>query len=312
MKYLKLFENFQTEITYEDVEDMLLNYIDSGDISMKEDESLESNWFFNLINPNLWTFFRSYVTFLSGDGKMNEDPFNFITLDTDSDDYFKVEKPAQNRGLKSIYFELEISKKLALKFLEESDSETKSVLIDSTGNIYKTILIRRFIFKVLKNVFSRFISFYKNTKIFFRIVDTWSLSLENKPFARLIFRIELPDEKITESIQVKEFDDNFIDVDILDNSNNKIGSFQLESYDGKHYTIIDALIEEDYRMMGYYRKSIIDLLNLHPNIIIVSVFRSEGADRAWKKLIEELPTGFHYTKKWYPEEKTLEYKLSKK
>jgi hypothetical protein len=65
-------------------------------------------------------------------------------------------------------------------------------------------------------------------------------------------------------------------------------------------------------MKGYYRKAIIELLNQLSDIRIVSVFRSEGADRAWKRLIETLPDDFGYSKKLYPKENTLEYKLYKK
>ena len=315
MKYLKLFENFNQEITYEDVEDMLLDYIDSGDISMEEYESLKDAWFFNLIRPNLHTFLRTYVTCLVDEDNFMEDPFKSITLDTDIDEYFKVKKPNQNKDSKSIYFKVDISKKLALKFLDSSDSETKSALNDSIG-LYKTILIKRFIFKILKNIFSKFLSFYKNTKIFYKVYDTWDFnSSENNPFAKIVFRIELLDETasstITESIKVNEFTPDFLDVDILDDKNTKIGSFQLESYDGKNYTIIDALIKEDFRMQGHYRKSIIELLNLHPKIVIVSVFRSEEAERAWKKLLETLPEGFHFTEKHHREENTTEFKLFK-
>ena len=315
MKYLKLFENFNQEITYEDVEDILLDYIDSGDISMEEYESLKDAWFFNLIRPNLHTFLRTYVTCLVDEDNFMEDPFKSITLDTDIDEYFKVKKPNQNKDSKFIYFKVDISKKLALKFLDSSDSETKSALNDSIG-FYKTILIKRFIFKILKNIFSKFLSFYKNTKIFYKVYDTWDFnSSENNPFAKIVFRIELLDETasstITESIKVNEFTPDFLDVDILDDKNTKIGSFQLESYDGKNYTIIDALIEEDFRMQGHYRKSIIELLNLHPKIVIVSVFRSEEAERAWKKLLETLPEGFHFTEKHHREENTTEFKLFK-
>jgi hypothetical protein len=114
-----------------------------------------------------------------------------------------------------------------------------------------------------------------------------------------------------ESIQIEESNEDFIDVSILDDDNNKIGSFQLESYDGKNYTIIDAFIDEDHRQMGFYKKSLLDLLNERPDITIVSVFRSEEASRAWDKLIEKLPTDFGFTKKFHRAEKTLEIKLFK-
>ena len=81
MKYLKLFENFNQEITYEDVEDMLLDYIDSGDISMEEYESLKDVWFLSFMRTNLHTFLRTYVTCLVDEDNFMEDPFKSITLD---------------------------------------------------------------------------------------------------------------------------------------------------------------------------------------------------------------------------------------
>jgi hypothetical protein len=114
-----------------------------------------------------------------------------------------------------------------------------------------------------------------------------------------------------ESIKIEESNEDLIDVSILDDNNNKIGSFQLESYDGKNYTIIDAFIDEDHRRLGYYRKSILDLLNEKPDITIFSVFRSEEANKAWEKLIKDLPPDFGFTKKFHRAEKTMEYKLFK-
>jgi hypothetical protein len=129
----------------------------------------------------------------------------------------------------------------------------------------------------------------------------------------LLNYIEFPETSVytemSESIQVKDFTPDFLDVDILDDKNTKIGSFQLESYDGKNYTIIDALIEEDFRMQVYY--TIIELLEKHPEICIISLFRSEGAERAWKKLLETLPPKFNFTKKHHKEENTTEYKIFK-
>ena len=114
-----------------------------------------------------------------------------------------------------------------------------------------------------------------------------------------------------ESIKIEESNEDFIDVSILDDNNNKIGSFQLESYDGKNYTIIDAFIDEDHRRLGYYKKSLLDLLNERPDITIFSVFRSEEASRAWDKLVSNLPIDVSYKKKFHKAENTLEYKLFK-
>lgn len=325
MKYLKLFENFQTEITYEDIEDTLLNYIDSGDITMEQSvQSSESdqNFFTKTPDNRLFYFLQDYVYCLSKDSKLQEDPFKHINHDEDDlQQYFKVPRWKVNTNNKAIHFYLTIKNGFANKVIPDFiDKEQLQYLLNKMST-YATSLNRRFIFQILKQIFSRLVSLYSDVKIdiFYKVFSTYSPSpISDSPFAfaQIRFRVEFPETPVytemNESIKVNEFTPDFLDVDILDDKNTKVGSFQLESYDGKNYTIIDALIEEDYRMQGYYRKSIIELLDLHPEIVIVSVFRSEGADRAWKKLIEELPTGFHYTKKWYPEEKTLEYKLSKK
>lgn len=114
-----------------------------------------------------------------------------------------------------------------------------------------------------------------------------------------------------ESIKIEESTQDFIDVSILDDDGIKIGSFQLESYDGQNYTIIDAFIDEDHRRMGYYKKSLLDLLNERPDITIISVFRSEEASRAWDRLVNNLPIDVFYKKKFHRAENTLEYKLFK-
>jgi thioester reductase-like protein len=59
-------------------------------------------------------------------------------------------------------------------------------------------------------------------------------------------------------------------------------------------------------------RSIIELLNQHPNIKIISIFRSQEADKAWKRIIKTLPDDIGYSEKFYPKEKTLEYQLYKK
>lgn len=193
MKYLKMFENFETEIVYEDIEDMLIDYIDSGDIYMKYLGSTDNDWFFNLVRPNMTTFLMTYVTCLIDEDDFMEDPFESITLDTDTDEYFKVEKSTQNKDSKSIYFKIDISKKLALKFFNISDSETK-IAFWVTKNIYRDIVIKRFIFKILKSIFSKFLLFYKNTKIFYRVYATYDLmSSESRTFANIVFRVELPE-----------------------------------------------------------------------------------------------------------------------
>jgi hypothetical protein len=183
-------------------------------------------------------------------------------------------------------------------------------LISGYQNTLDSVYKRRLIFEMVKSIFYRFQKLHTNVDVFYRIRETYDCS-GTHPFAVLQFKVEFP-ETISESIDIREFTPEFLDVDVLDDSDNVVGSLQLESYDGKNYTIIDANIIESERMKGYYRKAIIELLNQHADITIVSVFRSDGADRAWKRLIETLPDDFGYSQKYYPEEKTLEYKLYKK
>lgn len=113
-----------------------------------------------------------------------------------------------------------------------------------------------------------------------------------------------------EEIKIEEDTPDFITVAIIENGK-KIGIFELESNDGRNYTITDANIDTSERGKGYYKKAIIDLLNKKPNIIIHSVFRSPEAERAWKSLLKNLPPDIKSKTKRYPEEKTTGIMLSK-
>lgn len=317
MKYLKIFENFGTEITYEDIEDTLLNYIDSGDIAMEQsvqNPESDQNFFTKLPDIRLFYFLQDYLYCLSKDGKLQEDPFKHINHDEDDiQQYFKTPRWKVNTNKKAIHFYLTINNGFTNKVIPDFIDKEELEYLQNKMSTYATSLKRRFIFQILKQIFCRIISLYPDKKIdiFYKVSSTYNPGSSDGPLAKIRFRIEFPDEKITESIQVNEFTPDFLDVYILDDKNTKIGSFQLESYDGKNFTIIDALIEEDYRMQGFYRKSIIELLEKHPEICIISVFRSEGAERAWKKLLETLPKGFHFTEKHHKEENTTEFKLFK-
>jgi hypothetical protein len=104
---------------------------------------------------------------------------------------------------------------------------------------------------------------------------------------------------------LKKFNESIEDIDSI------FIKYGITNYTVNPDLSVDALIEEDFRMQDNYRKSIIELLNLHPKIVIVSVFSSEGAERAWKKLLDTLPEGFHFTEKHHKEENTTKFKFFK-
>jgi hypothetical protein len=321
MKYLKLYQNYRQyikedlenefPITYEEIEDTFLDYIDSGKIKSRELENWNNSlrWPRSISRSNLFYFLNNFEYCLILNGEFQEDPFYFVDDETDMDDYWKAKSAKESTNRDGIYFEMSLNCDFVNKFKSNLFDDTE-FLISGYQNTIDSVYKRRLIFEMVKSIFYRFQKLHTNVDVFYRIRETYDCS-GTHPFAVLQFKVEFP-ETISESINIKEFTPEFLDVDVLDNSDNVIGSLQLESYDGKNYTIIDANIIESERMKGYYRKAIIELLNQHPDITIVSVFRSDGADRAWKRLIETLPDDFGYSQKYYPEEKTLEYKLYKK
>jgi len=102
---------------------------------------------------------------------------------------------------------------------------------------------------------------------------------------------------------------NLLNIKIIEDKEN-IGEITFESEDGIEYTIIDAEIKPEFRNKGFYKKAIIDILKKYPDIKIVSIFRSDDADKAWNSLIEKLPPEFKIEKTEHEAEKTKEYKLS--
>lgn len=113
---------------------------------------------------------------------------------------------------------------------------------------------------------------------------------------------------ITEEIKINRTP-NLLNVKIIEGKED-IGEITFESSDGIEYTIIDAKIKPEFRNKGFYKKAIIDILKKYPDIKIVSIFRSDDADKAWNSLIEKLPPEFKVEKKEHEAEKTKEYKLS--
>lgn len=114
---------------------------------------------------------------------------------------------------------------------------------------------------------------------------------------------------LLESIKVSK-DTDTMSVDIFDDTNKKIGDFALETYDNKHWTIVGADIDPSSQGKGYYYKSILQLLDKYPDMIIVSAFRSAEADRAWNALKQKIGTKYSITTKVVDDEKV--YYLSKK
>lgn len=114
---------------------------------------------------------------------------------------------------------------------------------------------------------------------------------------------------MNEEVNIQESPDGFV-VSVMEGGK-KIGEIVLETYDQKHYTIIDAKIDDIERGKGYYQKAIIDLLNKKPNIIIHSVFRSPEAERAWQSLLKKLPADIKYKMEKYPEEGTTDITIAK-
>ena len=113
-----------------------------------------------------------------------------------------------------------------------------------------------------------------------------------------------------EEIKIEEDTPDFIKISIIEGGK-KVGTFELESYDGHHYTIIDANIDITERGKGYYKKAIIELLNKKPNIVIHSVFRSPEAERAWQSLLKTLPSDIKSKTVRYPKEKTTDIMVTK-
>ena len=113
-----------------------------------------------------------------------------------------------------------------------------------------------------------------------------------------------------EEINIQDSDDGMT-VSIVEKGE-QVGTFELETDDNVHYTIVDANIDQAHRGKGFYQKAIIDLLSKKPNMVIHSVFRSPEAERAWQRLLQKLPTDIKVKKVRYPEEKTTDIMLTKK
>mgnify|MGYP000860959854 FL=1 len=116
--------------------------------------------------------------------------------------------------------------------------------------------------------------------------------------------------KLAEEVQIERSSDS-MSISILDGSK-EVGKIALEGAgDGKTYTIIDASINPESRGKGLYKLALLDTLRKNKDVVIVSVFRSTAAERAWSSLLAKLPPGFRSTRKTYPKENTVEYRLFK-
>lgn len=127
---------------------------------------------------------------------------------------------------------------------------------------------------------------------------------------RKIILEELKKFKNQTNITISE-NDSGIKVNIHNNSD-LIGNIFLEKEGVNTFTIIDAVIDDNFKGYGIYQKSLIDLIYLKPKIRINSVFRSEKAERSWKLLLRNLPNDIGFNKERYPAEKTVLYTIFKK
>ena len=110
---------------------------------------------------------------------------------------------------------------------------------------------------------------------------------------------------------IKDYEDGF-DVFIM-NKDKKIGEISFAKEDKPNqYTIVDATIDDEYKVNRIYSKTIINLFKERPNIIINSVFRSPEAEKAWKYLLSDLPSNIEHKVKYYEDEETTLYQLKLK
>lgn len=113
---------------------------------------------------------------------------------------------------------------------------------------------------------------------------------------------------LLEGIKIGPKDVDTMHVDILDDTNKKIGTIDLEG-DGTFWTIIGATIDQQYRNKGYYYRSLLQILDTYPTFTIVSAFRSDEANRAWERLKTKI--GREYNIRSKKEDGEIVYYLTK-
>ena len=199
MKYLKIFktfENLNSELTYELIEDTLTSYKDEGDIQIKQIE----NWIPLSKKNNLLYFVTGFEYFLMSDGQFVEDPFNFVNFETDMDDYFKAKSPKKYSDKDGIYFEVILNRQFAESFkpsfLKEISLDHYNLLYKESSGVYDMVNKRRVFFEMCQEMFSMFQSLYGEEykpNIFYRVNQTYTLSKEggSQKFAVLHFKIEV-------------------------------------------------------------------------------------------------------------------------
>ncbi len=197
MKYLKIFkafENLNSELTYEFIEDTLTSYKDEGDIQINQIE----NWIPLSKKNNLLYFVTGFEYCLMSDGQFVEDPFNFVNFETDTNDYFKAKSAKKYSDKDGIYFEVilnrQFSESFKPSFLEEMGHD--NLLYKESSGVYDMVNKRRVIFEMCQEMFSMFQSIYGEKykpDIFYRVKETYTLSKEggSQKFAVLHFKIEV-------------------------------------------------------------------------------------------------------------------------
>jgi hypothetical protein len=196
-KYFLKEELDDTPITFEDIFDSIIDYIDDGKIEVRE-----------IKHSKRFSVFRSLLLLehcLISEGKLQKDPFGYINsepIKSDLEiDYKKAVsiKNSSNTN-RCFYFELSIDERFANDFNIEFIDKMNLYKLDSTlvrsmalsninkePDLFKLIMKRRLIFEILSKVFSKTSRIYNNLNfdMFYRIA-----SLSNESFAKIEFKVE--------------------------------------------------------------------------------------------------------------------------
>jgi hypothetical protein len=200
MKYLKIFkafENLNSDLTYELIEDTIKSYEDEGEIKIQKIEV----WTPLSKKNNLYYFITGFEYCLMSDGQFQKDPFDFVNYETDLDDYFKAKSEKGNSNKEGFYFKVVLNRKFAENFkpsfLEEMGLDHYNLLYKECVGAFDLVNKRKMVFEMCQEIFSMFQSIYGEEykpNIFYRVNQTYTLSKEGSPadkFAVLHFKIEV-------------------------------------------------------------------------------------------------------------------------
>jgi len=196
-KYFLKEELDDTPITFEDIFDSIIDYIDDGKIEVRE-----------IKHSKRFSVFRSLLLLehcLISEGKLQKDPFGYINSEPIKSDFeidYKKAVSIKNSSNtnRCFYFELSIDERFANDFNIEFIDKMNLYKLDSTlvrsmalsninkePDLFKLIMKRRLIFEILSKVFSKTSRIYNNLNfdMFYRIA-----SLSNESFAKIEFKVE--------------------------------------------------------------------------------------------------------------------------